>query len=49
MLSIEEIQNIYDYSKSKQEIIKKLNINNHQNGRNLDINILKFFFLYRYY
>lgn len=43
MLSKEEIQNIYDYSKSKQEIIKKLNINNHQNGRNLDINILKFF------
>lgn len=39
----EEIQNIYDYSKTKSEIIQKLNINSHQNGYNIDKDILKYF------
>ena len=39
----EEIQKIYDYSKSKQDIIRKLNINPNQNGINLDKDILKYF------
>lgn len=39
----EEIQNIYDYSKSKTEIIKKLNIRINQNGYNIDKDILVYF------
>jgi len=39
----QEIQNIYDYSKSKLDIIKKLNINIHQNGFNIDKDILYYF------
>lgn len=44
-MTTEEIQKIYDYSKSKQDIIKKLNINPNQNGINLDKDILKYFSL----
>lgn len=39
----EEIQNIYDYSKSKSEICKKLNIRTNQNGFNIDKDILEYF------
>jgi very-short-patch-repair endonuclease len=39
----EEIQNIYDYSKSKIEICKKLGIELNQNGITLDNRILKYF------
>ena len=39
----EEIQQIYDYSKSKGEICKKLNIRINQNGLNLDKDILECF------
>jgi very-short-patch-repair endonuclease len=39
----EEIQNIYDYSKSKSEIIKKLQIRTNQNGINIDKDILEYF------
>lgn len=44
-MSIEEIKNIYDYSKNKSDIINKLNINIHQNGINIDKDILKYFSL----
>ena len=37
----EEIQQIYDYSKSKVEICKKLNIRTNQNGFNIDKDILE--------
>lgn len=39
----EEIQNIYDYSKSKSEIIRKLNIRANQNGGSIDKDILLYF------
>ncbi len=39
----EEIQNIYDYSKSKSEICKKLNIRTNQNGGYIDKDILMYF------
>ena len=39
----EEIQQIYDYSKSKGEICKKLNIRINQNGLNIDKDILECF------
>lgn len=39
----EEIQNVYDYSKSKTEICKKLNIRTSQNGFNIDKDILEYF------
>lgn len=39
----EEIQNIYDYSKSKSEIVKKLNIKANQNSWNIDKDILEYF------
>ena len=39
----EEIQQIYDYSKSKVEICKKLNIRTNQNGFNIDKDILEYF------
>ena len=39
----EEIQQIYDYSKSKGEICKKLNIRTNQNGLNIDKDILECF------
>lgn len=42
-MSKEEIQNIYDYSKSKSEICKKLNIRTNQNGFNIDKDILEYF------
>ncbi len=42
-MSKEEIQNIYDYSKSKAEICKKLNIWTSQNGFNIDKDILEYF------
>lgn len=42
-MSLEEIQNIYDYSKSKLEICKKLNIRTNQNGFNIDKSILEYF------
>lgn len=40
---LEEIQQIYDYSKSKVEICKKLNIRTNQNGFNIDKDILEYF------
>lgn len=42
-MSTEEIQNIYDYSKSKIEICNKLGIRLNQNGISLDNNILEYF------
>lgn len=42
-MSTEEIQNIYDYSKSKIEICNKLGIRLNQNGISLDNSILKYF------
>lgn len=42
-MSLEEIQQIYDYSKSKVEICKKLNIRTNQNGFNIDKDILEYF------
>ena len=42
-MSREEIQNIYDYSRSKLEIIQKLNIRTNQSGINLDKAILSYF------
>lgn len=42
-MSLEEIQQVYDYSKSKGEICKKLNIRTNQNGFNIDKDILKYF------
>lgn len=42
-MSNEEIQQIYDYSKSKSEIVQKLNIRTNQNGINIDKDILKYF------
>lgn len=42
-MSTEEIQNIYDYSKSKIEICNKLGIRLNQNGVYIDNNILEYF------
>lgn len=42
-MSLEEIQQVYDYSKSKREICKKLNIQTNQNGFNIDKDILEYF------
>ena len=42
-LTIEEIQQIYDYSTSKSDIVKKLEIKTNQNGINIDKDILKYF------
>lgn len=42
-MSLEEIQQVYDYSKSKGEICKKLNIRTNQNGFNIDKDILEYF------
>lgn len=39
----EEIQQVYDYSISKGEICKKLNIRTNQNGFNIDKDILEYF------
>ena len=43
-MSLEEIQQIYDYSKSKAEICKKLNIRTNQNGIKIDNDILEYFY-----
>lgn len=42
-MSLEEIQQVYDYSKSKREICKKLNIQTNQNSFNIDKDILEYF------
>ena len=42
-MSNEEIQNIYDYSKSKFEIIQRLHIRTNQNGIKIDKDILEYF------
>lgn len=42
-MSLEEIQQVYDYSRSKGEICKKLNIRTNQNGFNIDKDILEYF------
>lgn len=42
-MSLEEIQQVYDYSKSKGEICKKLNIRTNQNCFNIDKDILEYF------
>lgn len=44
-LTNEEIQQIYDYSKSKLDICKKLDIRINQNGLKIDNDILKYFSL----
>ena len=41
-LTNEEIQQIYDYSKSKSDICKKLNIRTNQNGIKIDNDILEY-------
>lgn len=43
IMSKEEIQEIYDYSTSKLDIINKLNIKQNQNGISIDKDILKYF------
>lgn len=42
-LTNEEIQQIYDYSKSKSDICKKLDIRTNQNGIKIDNDILEYF------
>ena len=44
-LTNKDIQYIYDYSKSKLDICKKLDIRINQNGVKIDNNILEYFSL----